>query len=573
VREWNEVATTDPEQLAAWFTGSPRNIGIACGPSGLVVIDEDEPGAFNTYADSVGAVIPTTYTVTTGRGSHFYFRAPGLAVGNQVKQHGYAVDVRGVGGYVVGPGSMHATGALYRVVVDEEPAPVPAWLLEALRPASTTTADVEASKLGGLAGVPEVIGAGVRHDTLMRYASSLRGRDYPMDEARLLLHAVWTRCEQPPGDEMLWPEALGILTDVYSRYPPNEPIPTLTMLPALDPAAPRPWQPVDLSTVLNGSWTAPQPLVGRRGDGKGIFYPAKCHTVVSETEGGKTWFALSVALDEMAEGNHVVYIDFEDDEGGIVGRLLTLGAHRDRIRERFHYLRPSDALGNGINLDDLRQVLVEYSPTLAILDGITEAMVLHGLNPLDNQESAAFGKILPRRIADTGCAVASLDHVVKDKEGRGRYALGAVHKLNGLDGASYLLTNRTPFGVGLTGRSTIKIAKDRPGQLRKNALSSSGGTHWYGDLVLHSHGEEFAEVSIEAPIERVGDFRPTVLMTRVSEALAKNGALSQRKVITAVGGNRQSVIDALNFLILDGYVTEQTPHKLVQPYTDEGSRS
>ncbi len=37
-------ASTDPQQLAAWFTGYPRNIGVACGPSGLLVVDEDTRG-------------------------------------------------------------------------------------------------------------------------------------------------------------------------------------------------------------------------------------------------------------------------------------------------------------------------------------------------------------------------------------------------------------------------------------------------------------------------------------------------------------------------------------------------
>jgi hypothetical protein len=62
-----------------------------------------------------------------------------------------------------------------------------------------------------------------------------------------------------------------------------------------------------------------------------------------------------------------------------------------------------------------------------------------------------------------------------------------------VSGAAYILTNRRPFGVGLTGRSTLAIAKDRPGQLRPHGLLSIGGRHWYGDLVLTSHDQDFAE--------------------------------------------------------------------------------
>lgn len=330
---------------------------------------------------------------------------------------------------------------------------------------------------------------------------------------------------------------------------------------------PRSWAPVDLTAVLDGTWTAPRPTVGKRSDGAGLFYPGKTHTVVSETEGGKTWFALSAALDEMADGNHVVYLDFEDSEGGIVGRLMTLGASRDTIRDRFHYFRPTDPLGSGINLDDLNRVLSTWVPTLGILDGITEAMTLHGLNPLDNTDAAKFGRILPKRLTEAGAAAVNLDHVVKNREGQTRYALGAVHKLNGLDGASYVLENRTPFGVGITGRTTVKIAKDRPAQLRRNGLPSAGGLYWYGDLVLASHGEQFAEVSIEPPFEHSEDFRPTLLMGRIAAALTEHGPLSARKIELAVRGKAASIREALTYMQLDGYVSDCTPHELLKPYS------
>src|SRR5262245_30999328 len=41
VRDWEHRATTDPEQIAAWWSRGPYNIGIACGPAGLVVLDLD----------------------------------------------------------------------------------------------------------------------------------------------------------------------------------------------------------------------------------------------------------------------------------------------------------------------------------------------------------------------------------------------------------------------------------------------------------------------------------------------------------------------------------------------------
>ena len=113
--------------------------------------------------------------------------------------------------------------------------------------------------------------------------------------------------------------------------------------------------------MLDGTWQPPQPSVGQRRDGQGLFYPGKTHTVVSETEGGKTWFALAACIAEMDAGCHVVYIDFEDDQGSVVGRLLTLGVNPEVIAELFHYIRPDETL-NGRHLEELRGVLTPTGP-------------------------------------------------------------------------------------------------------------------------------------------------------------------------------------------------------------------
>lgn len=327
----------------------------------------------------------------------------------------------------------------------------------------------------------------------------------------------------------------------------------------------RSWRPVDLTSVLDGTRQDPEPTVGRRVDGAGLFYPGKCHTVSSESEGGKTWLVLTAAIAELERSNHVAYVDFEDDEGGIVGRLLTLQANPDHIRERFHYIRPEDPLGAGIHLDDLREVLTTHRPTLAVLDGITEALTMHGFDPNSNSDVAKFGRLLPRAIATFGPAVVSVDHVTKSSESRGRYSIGAVHKLNGLDGAAYVVENRSPFGVGLTGKSTLRIAKDRPGRLRKNAVPSTGG-FWFGDLVMTSDPAGFNVAKIEPPEKSADGFKPTVYMGRIMAVIEERGPLSKRLIRAAVRGKATTIDGALDQLILDGYLTETTPHTKIQDW-------
>jgi hypothetical protein len=224
------------------------------------------------------------------------------------------------------------------------------------------------------------------------------------------------------------------------------------------------WRPVDLGPILDGTWKAPEPTVGKRSDGKGLFYPGKSHTVIGETESAKTWLALSAALDEMGEGKHVLYLDFEDDEGTIVNRLLMISAHSaEMIRERFHYLRPDSDLRSRVNAADLGEVLHAYQPTLAVIDGITEAMFIHGLDPLDNVDIAHFNAILTKSLTVLGAAAVALDHVKKNGDSRDRYALGGVHKLNAVSGAGSCWTTGNRSGSGSQAGQPSRSPKTGPG--------------------------------------------------------------------------------------------------------------
>jgi hypothetical protein len=330
------------------------------------------------------------------------------------------------------------------------------------------------------------------------------------------------------------------------------------------------WQRVDLTDVLAGRYAPPAPTVGGRSDGPGMFYPGRVHSIASESEAGKTWLALPAARHELDNGSAVVYLDFEDDEGGIVGRLLALGANPDSIRERFAYVRPDESIAALGSREDLAEILTDLAPTLVVLDGVTEAMTMHGLEMKDNTDVAKFGALLPRWIANHGPAVVALDHVVKAADSRGRYAIGGVHKLNGLNGCAYTLENRTKFRIGGIGKSTVYVSKDRPGQVRRHSLPASEGRDWFADLVVTSHNESFVEVDLDPPTEHTENFRPTVLMCRISEALAQYGPLAQRRILATVKGRTDTKRDALDLLILGGYVSEKTPHTLLKPYPDGG---
>ncbi|WP_182876119.1 bifunctional DNA primase/polymerase [Microbispora sp. H10670] len=162
---WTEHNTTDPALIRRLWGRRPFNIGIACGPSNLVVVDLDTPkpgqtpppawampgvndGAdvLATLCEQTGQVLPfDTFTVATRRGGlHLYFTAPpgdpplGNTSGDQGNGLGWLIDTRAAGGYVVGPGSvvdLPDGSGVYEVVRRDAVAPLPGWLADRLRPA------------------------------------------------------------------------------------------------------------------------------------------------------------------------------------------------------------------------------------------------------------------------------------------------------------------------------------------------------------------------------------------------------------------------------------------------------
>ena len=162
IRNWECRATTDLGRIRRCWSTGPYNIGLACGPSGLVVLDLDQPkpgevppeswsmlgiangvDVLEVLAQRAGQAVPDTYMARSASGGmHLYFRAPGeLQLRNTSGRLGWKVDTRARGGYVVAPGSVLPTGG-YELVDDRDPVVLPGWLAQALadRPSTAKSA-------------------------------------------------------------------------------------------------------------------------------------------------------------------------------------------------------------------------------------------------------------------------------------------------------------------------------------------------------------------------------------------------------------------------------------------------
>jgi hypothetical protein len=124
-------------QIGQWFASRPaENIGVVTGAvSGFFVLDCDTHEAVE-HVEALG--IPNTLVSHTSGGMHYLFRMPDFPVGNRanlLKGRPAGVDIRGNGGYIVAPPSVHPSGHQYRW---SEPGldilPAPQWLLDLLAP-------------------------------------------------------------------------------------------------------------------------------------------------------------------------------------------------------------------------------------------------------------------------------------------------------------------------------------------------------------------------------------------------------------------------------------------------------
>lgn len=223
VREdWEGLAVRDPGRLRELGWPPHANFGIACGPSGLFVLDLDVPkqpqppeeqsaGAAQSATAqeprngmqalrvlAAGRPIPRTFTVATpSGGTHLYFRAQkGLPLRNTVARLGPMIDTRAAGGYVVAPGSTIG-GNQYRVADDAPVAPIPRWIVRelvarsrqaspSLPPLAVNRSDVAGARIPSAAAAAYGAAAlrnevermrtariGTRNDTLNRCAYAL----------------------------------------------------------------------------------------------------------------------------------------------------------------------------------------------------------------------------------------------------------------------------------------------------------------------------------------------------------------------------------------------------------------
>ena len=192
------------KNLFSCFSYTSANIGIRTGKeSNLVVVDIDtaKGGRIEElYSFASQETLEKTLRVKTGGGFHLYFAyPPSVEIYNSTSKLGSKIDVRGNGGYVVAPPSMHISGKKYEFLNDNKLLPFPQAFVEKLKKDERRTTN------GTERGKPiesESFLEGSRNDSLARVAGKLRHAGLSQCELETaLLKINLERCKPPLAEK------------------------------------------------------------------------------------------------------------------------------------------------------------------------------------------------------------------------------------------------------------------------------------------------------------------------------------------------------------------------------------
>jgi hypothetical protein len=525
-------ATTDEACITQWWGQWPEaNIGIATGSqSGLVALDVDtdkDGDASLTSLEKRFGLLPNTLKQRTGGGGfHCLFRHPGHQVRNSAGTLGPGLDLRGDGGYIVVPPSIHASGQPYEwlaPISDLVPAPLPPWLSSRQVPLRLEP------------GQEDVIPQGRRNDTLFRHGMRLRGILAAQGIENDLQIKNSLQCKPPLSEE----EVASIAVSV-SRY---EPAHSFTESPVssepTDSESP-PWRcSIDLvhDAPEETEWLI-QDVV-----------PAESSVLTVAREGTyKTWLSLDFAkavaegipwLGHDCQAGGVLYLDAENPGPNFRQRLHAVGASLN-----LHIWRWQDP-SFPISLSDPWLKAAAKRFRLIVIDTLKR---FTGNRDENNADDMAEVTQQLRELTRYGATVLVLHHATKDKDSpgyRGSTELGAgvdVVYFIGLSkkGPEKLLTVSATKNRYLADKNLVLKVQDG---LSKPVFHLADTFQAPSEVALSSELDQLAAVISELTQTLVRQPNQSEIVERAKEKHEKSRPAVLRGLFQGQGSRWQSSLD------------------------------
>lgn len=463
--QWSVEATNDIEKIQRWGSKWKEcNWAVACGPSDIWVLDIDSRKGGMDQLDWLSRKhgdLPKTFTVSTPTGGlHFYFKGPGVTSADQIAD---GIDTRGVGGYVLLPGSKRSEGD-YTIMHPFKPKVAPKWLDGVINESvgkkkdrPDVMPDIELDQVANIRRAVQFL----KHDAvpaiegesgdLTTYQTACRAKDYgltPETCYQLLIEHYNERCEPP------WElDDLKYKVDSAYRYGQskagsgsaeavfrNVPLPAHIRPFALTANL------IDIDDIKPRAW-----VLDRR-------YMRKYLTVTIAPGGvGKSTLALLEAMailtNKPLTGRHVkrpgnVWVLGEDPQDETERRIAALakyhqvprnvlaGLHYSTFRQESMILAGKGPVSHGVmlNRENIQRAIAHIRNNNIVLWVIDPFVMSHDCDENDN---AAINKVVNvyHRIAEeTGCAISVIHHTRK------RGPLGGIGDMDTARGASSLVS-------------------------------------------------------------------------------------------------------------------------------------
>jgi hypothetical protein len=278
----------------------------------------------------------------------------------------------------------------------------------------------------------------------------------------------------------------------------------------------------------------------------GLIYPGLRHVVSGQPESLKTLVALILSLTAQRQDELVAHIDLEMGSKRTRTLLEDLGATANEIHDHIY-----TEGGGPPDRHDLGH-LIGNEVALVTIDAAAGAYNATGLDDSTRQDVEKFAAAWIDPLYQHGVATLLIDHVVKNADQRGKWAIGSERKAGQADVHLGLELIGNPLTRGGNALVKVRVHKDRPGWLTRPyaaelALTSDPATHritWEWKAPASEHAKTSQ------------GWRPTLYMERVSLHLEEHGPMSRTSIYKAGLGKREYLVHAVDVLLADGNLRE-----------------
>jgi AAA domain-containing protein len=181
------------------------------------------------------------------------------------------------------------------------------------------------------------------------------------------------------------------------------------------------WDPINLAKLEERPQA--QPTLGNAG----LVYNRLRHVFSGAQESAKTLAAYAITLAVVRDGGTVLLLDLEMGMWDARDRLREMGATDDDLG-RILYVEPEAPA-----YDSTMGEFIHLGPALVVIDAAAGAYAIQDLDDNKRRDAELFANLWVRPFWQADVATIVLDHVVKNADNRGKYAIGSERKVGGVE--------------------------------------------------------------------------------------------------------------------------------------------